>query len=449
MSIPLTGTSSLFVRLGREIALVNEYSDQMQTDFTTNTDTVYAQYQSAQRDVVNGLTDIIASLRSAESSFNASIIDIGQQTLQIMAADDTGADSYTLQEALLVLKDQMTLGGWYISQPTITAAADSLTTTNSGSGAQAISAKTPNGLPLMSALAETMDAVCTSDYYLNGGGSQGTETFSLISTPSVDFPQYNWPQGSGTNTTINAVFGPKSSLAGDSSFESWTSNTPNNWTVVSGTPGTTILKANTTAAQNTFGGLYCLEFVQSANGSEIQQTLSTSTAGATYAIGGFIKRNSGTTGTLYVGLRNASLSSGYLTMDNGWPAYATFTINGSYTVDTWTLFNTFLYSPTVSPADGIAIVIGFTASGASTVDLDDVCITQPQPIYTGGPTYQIYSGYTPFVKGDRFRWTVSADNNNTTFSRSLNRFWATDANNVRLPSTTGTANVANSLITLS
>ena len=449
MSIPMTGTSSLFKRLGREIALVNEYAAYVDSNLTSDGAVVFAEYTSAQRDVVNGLDDILASLRSAESSFNASVIDLGQQTAQTMAADDLSVPSMTLPEALAEIKDQMTLGGWAISQPAISAAAVSLPTTNAGDGAQLIVAKRPNGLPLVYAFGETFNAVCVTDYYLDGGGAQGVEQFQLVAETSVDASNYQWPVGSGVDATINAIFGPKSSFVGDSSFEQWTGTALTNWTRISGTWGSTIVKANVTDAQNGFGGLYTVNFVQSADQSEIQQQMQRVSAGSTYAIGFFLKLNSGS-GTIRISLRDADEESGTLTQDNGFPASVAWTINSTnFPTGVWTLATGVFFTPTFTPAAGVAVVINVQSSGALDCNLDDLAVVGLDPLYAGGPSYAIFSGYTPFQRDDRFRFTVTADNDATKFSRSLDRFWSLAANNTYLPMTSGTPNVSDALISLS
>lgn len=450
--IPLTGVSSLFKRLGREIALVNKKSQEQATGFTVDINTIFADYSSTQRDVVNELDGIAESLRGSESGFNSSIISIGQQTLQRMAADDLNVDSLSLTASLNELQFQMEQTGNTIGQPTISATANSLTTVNQGNGVQLIAATTPNGLPLIHSFNEVFDIVCTSDYFLDGGGSQGVENFQLTGQPAVDSSSFEWPKGSGVDTSIQAAFSQKSSIVADSSFENWnTDGSLVSWPSTAGTFGTTIVKTATDSAQNGFAGSWVVRFVQSANASQIEGNLQSVSAATTYAFAIFCKLNNAAhTGKLTISLKSAAAGGTTLTQDNGFPCAREFTINNTnYPAGTWVLTTGFFSTPTFTPNDGVKVAIRAESSGSLDFSVDTFCLLQMTPLYPGGPQYQIFSGYTPFRREDRFRFTVSANNNTDTFSRSLDRFWSLRENNVRFPYTTGTPTISNSLITLS
>ncbi len=444
-----------FTRFGHLIGMMNKMSDYVGSAFASDCNDIYADYVTTDRELLNSLESFRDNLRSAESAFNSELIGIAQQTIIAMIADDLGVEpsSLSVDQAVDQLRQQMELDGESISLPTITVSKTSLAYVNSGSGDIVYSNKTGNGLPLLHAFdADTINFQCISDSYVDGGASAGAESFSVISTYSVDNESWEWPHGSGLNTQVNAGLSIRNSLATDSSFESWSStNELTLWTRTVGAYGTVINKeTHSWSAGQQQTGLYAIKWVLSGANleGEITQEFSGIIPAQAYAISLAVLLNTVTSGTIKIFLRENVTGGSTLVDDAGNNCEVSITVNNSnFTVGTYSFARGILFTPTLIPEAGALIVIEVTAGTALNVSTDDFCIVTAGPAYPGGPQVGIMSGYTVFAREDKFQLTVSANNNRNKFSRSTDRLFGLRESNIRIPAS-ASPTISDSLITI-
>lgn len=122
--------------------------------------------------------------------------------------------------------------------------------TGNGNGILVTSTVRPSdGLILQNIFAEQVQALCTSDSYI-GNAVAGNETITFTGTGGVGLFDFNWPLGSDASITFSAIDGSANNTSDNimknSGFDTWTvADTPNNWTIVTGTPGTNIFEEET------------------------------------------------------------------------------------------------------------------------------------------------------------------------------------------------------------
>lgn len=255
---------------------------------------------------------------------------------------------------------------------------------------------------------------CTADRS-NGGTSYG-ETFSIVGKPRDGSPtDGDYPTGSGVSLTLAATDpSSDSGLVTDGSFNSWTTNTPNNWTIAAGVAGTTIYKASDDPRSTGFS----LRFL--GDGStihKVRQQLTAVEASTAYAVHARIKKvtDPGTDWAVSFLLVD---SSG--TALAGPAAYANTKSSAASTgiAASWAnpIDGTFI-TPAVIPATGVFLEIRFHQSGSLTtaaqnlsdVYVDHVCVhaTGPNQFYAAGPKLVIYSGTAESVVGDAYTGTAA------------------------------------------
>jgi hypothetical protein len=280
-----------------------------------------------------------------------------------------------------------------------------------------------------------------------------------------DVMGYNFPLGSGVNTTITVVDATQSNAGGNmlqnSDFETAVTvpNVPDSWNAVGATPGTD-LKVN--AAPTGVFLLGDIQFVANSGTTPgITQVFAaaTSASGTTatlspdtqYAVSFWGKKSAGltTTGVLTVDLINGSNT--VIADDAGTNNAVTVTAS---TLSSSAFTNTvgFFRTPAVLPSTVKVRVWMSTAIGqaAQTVDVGGVALTpvsdssNGSPIYTSGPNITVFAGPSPFYLNDRF--TVAINNNYAgVFQVGLDKFLNLRTSGKQIPSAVSPT-IADSLV---
>ena len=182
---------------------------------------------------VEGLPAAAAGWQSAGGGLSSKIRDVCRDLMIEMVQDDSDEPDRDLTSTLEFLVQQMEDDGNYVDANaiTLTLAANSA---NIGDPAICYTTRRGDGRVQENALAEVIQIEVTSDQ------SETSPGLSFIGEEAVDSLAYDWPKGSGLNTSISGQ-DAAASLLSNGDFETTSvSNTPDDWTVVTGTPGTTV-----------------------------------------------------------------------------------------------------------------------------------------------------------------------------------------------------------------
>lgn len=466
MTIPLTGTGGLFTRVGTMGGLLNDVNSFRGTANLTAAsiksigpavDSIAAQFDSTDQNLINGLYGNRDSYRTVHSSLTQYIQQLAQSTLVQMANDDTPLAVQDLTHALTLLISQMKTGSQTVQKPTVS---ESVTAggSNVGGGVVIASVLGGNGTQLDYVLNENVSLTCTLDAQTTG--TAGQEQFTVASPTSDSDPlDWQWPLGSGVSLTQNAVDANQSNSGGNllqnSGFETWTNaNQPDNWIRDVGVIGTTILQGATA-----YKGTYSLELV--GNGSELTSVYqpfntapsTSSNAGGTsavlspstqYAVN-LWSRYSGTTpaaGVIEVALTDGA---GTVTQD-GAGNQNLFTVAFGTLTTSFVPHNGWFRTPAVLPSTGFRLRVRFSTAFTSgtNVFIDNLALTPGFTLYTGGPQLAIFSGSPNFIIGDTFTAAVT-NSYNSGWQKLADRLFGMKALGLQLPSG-GSPTIADSLI---
>lgn len=166
----------------------------------------------------------------------------------------------TLASLLKVIQDMKDQGQSVLAM-TVTAT-PSGSVAGKGNGVVVASTKRAlDGLVLENSFAETLTLTCTADSYV-GGRVAGNESFSVQGEGAQrDYFAQDWPLGSGASAQLSSVDGNSSNANGNiltnSGYESWSGDTPANWEVTAGTPGTHVFREGSL----NYDGSYSLRLV--------------------------------------------------------------------------------------------------------------------------------------------------------------------------------------------
>lgn len=423
-----------------EIDSAGDSVDDIVTQFTTN------------KDIIDGLWTQLENHRSSQSGWLSYLRGVAERIVIELADDDVTLVSKDIATALEELISQMEDNSDSVDASTVSASA-SADAGNTGDAKVVVSVKRKDGLNNELVFAETMELECTSDSY-TGGQTAGQETFTLRGEVAVsDALDWQWPAGSGVTTTVTAVdanVDANGNLLTNSDFEDFTSNVPDNWAVLVGTAGTTILRETTTV----YDGSSSLEFVGDAGStlSSIAQTFD-SASGTTSELA---------PNTVYhfscLGRKSASLAAGvleislvdssnaYITDDQG-NNLATTIAHGSLSSSAWTQFSGTFTTPKVLPTSYKLRVRASTAlTDGESAFLDHLSLAAATEAYTGGPWVSVHSGATNSLLEDLY--TLSISNNFAgDFQKEFDRLFNMKSLGLQLPSNSGgSETVADTLI---
>lgn len=470
MTIPLTGTGGLFTRVGAMGGCLNDINSFVGTANLTAAniksigpaiDAIQAQFQAADQNLTTSLYSNRDTYRQVHGQLQSALQSLAQATVIQMANDDTPLAQLTLTLALQTLIAQMKAASASVQKPTISAT-PTAGGSNVGSGVLAVSVLGSNGVQRDYIFNETITATCTADG--QGTGTAGQETFAFTGPAVESNPlTWDWPLGSGINTSLNAVDALQDNLGGNllqnGSFKQWTNPTigPDNWLILDpgAGVGTTIVQAS---GSNVYKGTSGIGFVgDGTHTPSIAQpfgaTLSTAgNAGGTtatlspstqYALNLFLKASV----VPAAGVLTIELTDGANNVVNdaaGTPNSLAITLSGITT--SFVGHQVFFRTPAVNPSTGyrLRIRISTAVSSGSTIYFGHTGLQTAQQLYTGGPYAGLFSGATNFILADTFSLAVS-NNYGSAWQKLAERLFSMRALGLQLPSS-GTPTVADSLI---
>src|SRR5581483_2428071 len=273
--------------------------------------------------------------------------------------------------------------------------------------------RSSDGLVCENSFAETVLFTCTSDSYV-GGATLGNEGFTVTGTGQQNNVfAFDWPLGSNGQQNQNAIDGSVSNGSGNllvnSGFDNWTSNVPDNYTIVSGggliAEETTIVYDGVASLRLTGDGATQAEWYQefdSNTGTTTQLTPLTQ-----YGFNIFLRRDgiAAANGTLEISLCDDSGT--VVSDDNGYLNLLSVDLTALTT--SFLPFKFPLRTPLVMPS---TYRLRFRTTGTAltngrSVYLDRGGMGGMTQLYVGGPSFAIFSGSLPFENGDWGTWPVT------------------------------------------
>ena len=454
MTIPLTGSQSMFVRQGHLGGTLNYINTGRGSNFQTHVNNTIADYQTTDQSVINNLVPQGALWQTGQNLFTEFLESMGVDTIIDMVYDDTLLNNVTLASGLAELIRQMQVSSDSVHQPTVgaTVTYGNGVVTNNGTGTAVASVLNGQGLQLDYAYAEKFRLICTKDAQ-TGGATPGNETFAITAEAPVTIPTfYTWPVGSGATGNIKSVNSVQSqsqttNLLNNSGFENFTANTPNQWTATSGVAGTDFAAGGSGAA---YTGTNCLEIL--GTGTEVTLNQPFNNSGGTtafpvpetpYVLSFWVKMSA----TPAAGVIRIKLVDGSGTTINDDQSVANSTDFSLTAVSTTYLHKSTVFRlPRVLPST-ITIVIDESTniSSGKNAFIDEMVLTPAYQLYDGGPFVAITAGSVNWIQGDQINLAIANDYAGG-FQQLFQRFFDMQSLGLMLPSS-GSPTISDSLIT--
>lgn len=450
--------TTLLARLGRLFDFAKTVRTHQGTLRTEFEDTM-SDYSDSTRDLVVALTSRIdRRIDEAGGIVSDLSSDATKTLLEMMDGDTTLADRSVGSAIEQLIRD---LAG---ASQTVDRPSSGYVTLPASNRGTADGGNTGDGLFLLSDMAplrnlstsevfdfpsirtETIRARCIDDS-TSPSIQQGAERFRIEGQRSVGRLDEDWPLGSGTRGVLTVAAAnkdggrtPAVNVCTNSDFEDFTSNTPDKWTIVTGTAGTHVLPA-----ASGFTGSNALKLVgDGSTATNLKQTLriTTGTLGQInpdrpYSITCAAKyATAAPTSSLVISVRD---SSSTILHDTIVGRAMQLTIGSASLTTSYQLFSAVVFSPVAIPKASV-IDIRFSGNQANTseVFIDELVIAEMPRFQRGGLAYQITRGENDYAVEDVF--TASVTNNCTAgdgeIALEFDRFFDMESLGLVLPSST-------------
>lgn len=471
MAINFVGSPGAFFnamgKLGLAIKQVKSYQTAQKTNYIDANVGIYGQ--------LNGAIDIQALISQAylvdftgPENACATVQNIAQlyaNRLVWLDNPQPGQDltSINLFASITEIIRQMKEQGVTIQQLTVSASAGPSwgnVQTTPGNPVIVTSLYRPSdGLLLENAFGELLQVTCTADSF-TGGQTAFNEPFLFTGEAGIgDVFAWNWPQGSDTSLSINAIDGATSNgsdnMLDNSDFESWsnTANIPDQWTLTTGTAG-----VNTNQETGiVYSGTSSLRLTGDNNNTTTTLTQTFDSSNGTtdilnpeiqYSCNLFLRRG-GTAvaqGVLQVDLID---SNSNIISDNAGTA-CSFTIDLTSLSTNWQAFNGVFRTPYNLPAT-VSLRLHLTTAlpNGVSVYIDKASLGQMSQLYTSGPYVALHAGNIPSTVNDFNTLTITnslgAGGTLSTFQVLMNQLFSLQPQDILIPSSL-TPTVSDSLI---
>ena len=457
------GTGGLFTRLGALVYMMDAVRAH-QNNLKTLLANVQAKYSSTDAYMIDMLSGNIESRIAEAGGVLSDVRAAAEKTLQEMCYASATASGSALTMRSKSVPDALT---WLIramdseSTPetvdgtTITKSGLTVGASNNGNGKFYYSFEAPNVLLGSTAdwpniRSELLEARCIMDAQ-NGAMSRGSETFEIRGQPSYSPLDYRFPGGSGTVMRLNSICASidagsrGQNMLTNSDLEDFTSNVPDQWSVVSGTAGTDFQK--TTTAANVYRGSAALEMVATGTTFKIRQQfgIATGTLGKLnpdrpYVLKASVKKAAGATGTFRISVQDASgniLDSGNFKLE----LTIGTTFGTSYSIE-----SSIMRTPRVLPTELYLVVETTTAVAVANAFVDEIVLAEMMQIAPGGPALAIVCGSSDWNVDDFAQYTFT-NNDEGAFVRAFDRLFDMYGRGLSLPQNyAGTETISDSLI---
>tara|TARA_R100000808_G_C2150249_1_gene158931 strand:- start:713 stop:2092 length:1380 start_codon:yes stop_codon:yes gene_type:complete len=458
MAVTQTGTNGLFTRLGKLFFIAEKVEAHQGTGANSLADEiedVVDEFNSADMHMVSDFTAkdaILAHQKNAANIYSA-ISNIAQRTVIEMVDNDTELNQKTIKQAIEELNDQSGTSKDVKGNVFSLAGDDSPSAiTGTGDGKYFTSSSNGKGQKFQHLRAGSTTLKCVKDSQVTG--TKGREVFSLMSDRAIsDIRDPEWPGGYGTASSIvvsdpdyQQQTGIGRNMLANGNFETFSvTNTPDNWTVATGTIGTTILENS-----GFHRGSKCLRF--KGDGSQLTKITQTfNTAGQTtaklrpetrYGMCFWVKVDSGVAaGVLKVRIYKADGSTVLDTAD--------ITVTGTaLTDDTWTAQAVTFSTPLVLESSySISVELTTALTNNGNLYVDGLQVFRMQHL-TDSSSFHIavIPGANDFVVDDYGKLAITKSTTGK-MQTYCNKFLGLDKLGLQLPyQTDGSETAADSLI---
>lgn len=405
-------------------------ADYYRAGLTTKYGDIVGAY-STDKDLLDGLYSNLTIAQSLPQSTCEYVQALAQAAMIRIVNNDVPSNGLTLSQAMSIFISQMISSSNTVTRNNVTIT-PTTGGTNVGNPTFLSTLKRHDGLNSEYAFAETIKLKVTADSY-SGGTSAGSEIVSVMGLPGVGNLDPGWPKGSGANLSMTLVDPANDAEGGylqyltNGTMEAFsTPNTPDNWPILVGSAGTSILKVTAT----TFDGAACLGFV--GDGSvlhSVNQPFASSGTGTastlvpltTYGVSLWIRVAT----VPAAGVLTVDLFNGTSTVNDAQGTANSFTKTlSTLTANTWTNVNGVFRTPS-APTNNYALRIrcSTAVSSGTTLLIDRVAMTALRPAYLGGPMFSLIAGPTPAFLADNWQAVITNDRDGdlqTVFDRLFN-----------------------------
>lgn len=408
MTLQLTGVNGLFQRLGTIGQVLKDTNAFQGTTLVNDSNAIYAQFLGnvSQEQMIDGIAPaLLAGQQSAGSYIEGFLATTAQNIVTTMVYQATGllntqSDIGTALENVILQMQEQSATVALLSVACTAAAGGS----NVGNGVMVVTVYRFDGLTQQNQLPETIS--CTISQDSTSGAQAGNEVWTVNgATDSTNGDALSWlfPSGDGNTVSVTSVNASNNNdgvtLLNNGDFESWTTNTPNNWTINVGTAGSQVFQAS-----EPYTGTYSCEFLGDGTTlTSIEQQFNNSSGTTSnlnnltlYSVNGWIKTSS----TPAAGVLEFSLTNGSTVINDneGNPNAITQSLTSIGT--SWTPFNGTFRTPYLLPTDAyLRISLSTALSSSRSVFIDRVGFAQATQIYPGGPSVTFFSGSSNWLGG--------------------------------------------------
>lgn len=391
----------LFTRLGSCVYWSDQLLAQQNTIYLADPTGMaedLASIYAGRLDLIPNSTTIIQGFASTMASQINTPVQYANNTLGDLQAA-LQAPSAQPQTILPLLYADMVSNGQTVQSNVIATPIVAAAGSNIGNGILRFGTMNVLGITDERIINEVVSFRCTNSLYSRGAA--GSERFSVCGSPSLPSPTFYGPLGTGNPTNLTVA--DSKTLLNNGNFETWTvANTPDNWTIIHGVPGTTILEN----IYNQHNGSACLELAGNgvATQIELNQIIAPAVGSNTiYAAGIWIRKMGTVTSgsTLAVTIKGAGAATQTIC-----------SIDPSTLTTSYQLYTVFWATSTTvgnSVPPDYQIDINWTsanAAGAAAVILiDDAVLVRP--LNYGYVSYAIFEGSIPFAVGDTITSTTA------------------------------------------
>lgn len=450
-------TTDFATRLGKLFGYANSVQTEVTDLYNANLSSVFTTFAStADLPAVSTLSPLSLDATGLPLSIGLNLYQQVYSSIQRFIIDyvqrEVGVYDGTINTAMRAVRDSLIAATDSFDRILTTTGAYTATSGNQGNGTVLVNINRP-GTSTFDRQEMFTESIAVRAVTAGNVGNFGEATFQFTGVSAYSNTNTEWPNGSGCNIQLRAtsasvtasVGSPGVSLLSNGDFEAWSTNTPRNWSIVTGTAGTQILRGTTPAR-----GSYSLQYTgDGATLTTIRQQIASGSGAPTsvlaeqqYAISFWARVGAATTGIVQIRLEDASGN----------------TIGTAISLDLSTLTTSFTqHSVSFSIAKSalpttLYMVIRSTTAIANTgiLYLDELILAPMQQLYPGGPMALVTVGTSDWAIGDSGSIAVASTTGSGTdgmFMRAFHRWLHPEANGIYLP-ISATPTINDNLVTV-